>query len=55
MLIKIHEDQFREAEASGTINNEDLGESRQETCFQTEHITCITTGERTCDDGIEEE
>ena len=54
ILIKIFEHQFREAEASGTIDGEDLGEST-EANLQSDQITCITTGERTCDEDIEEE
>jgi hypothetical protein len=54
VLIKMFEHQFREADALGMINGENFGEST-EANLQSDEVTCITTGQRTCDEDIEEE
>ena len=54
VLIKIFEHQFREAEASGSMDRKNFGEST-EANLQSDQITCITTGQRTCAEDIEEE
>jgi hypothetical protein len=54
VLIKMFEHQFREADALGIINGENIGEST-EANLQSDEVTCITTGQRTCAEDIEEE
>lgn len=54
VLIKMFEHQFRETTALGIINGENIGEST-EANLQSDEVTCITTGQRTCAEDIEGE
>jgi hypothetical protein len=54
VIFKMFEHQFGEADALGIIDGENFGEST-EANLQSDEVTCITTGQRTCAEDIEEE
>ena len=57
ILVKATTTQFREAEATGSVGDEELGESSElnPANLQSEKTMCIATGERSCEEEIGEE